>query len=215
MVPWHTHIQSSKHMYSCSGSFQKNIRVQRKDPRFFFLFSSKKFLFLFREDCWKNEKKDHLRSTSSSHQRSRLKNNNTPSSPPLFSHFLDDDKYLFCWKQRTFLCGALSRRAKRSSFGGELDALGIYTECGGDLVWKHFVVTRGRSPFLFLFFLNKRNAFRRRFRRRETETCYNKRERERSERERLQPREEEEEEERKKDMRVIRISRFHNSPEHT
>jgi hypothetical protein len=113
------------------------------------------------------------------------------------------------------VCGALSRRAKRSSFGGELDALGIYTECGGDLVWKHFVVTRGRSPFLFLFFLNKRNAFRRRFRRRETETCYNKRERERSERERLQPREEEEEEERKKDMRVIRISRFHNSPEHT
>jgi len=80
--------------------FQKNIRVQRKRPAgSFFFFHQKKFLFLFREDCQtveKTKERDHLRSTSSSHQRSRLKNNNTPSSPPLFSYFLDDDKYLFC-----------------------------------------------------------------------------------------------------------------------
>ena len=107
--------QLRRHMYSCSGSFpKKHPCAEKKTGRFFFLFSSKKFLFLFREDCWKNEKKDHLRSTSS-HQRSRLKNN-TPSFPPLFSVFLDDDKYL-CWKQRTFR-GALSRHPKRSSFGG-------------------------------------------------------------------------------------------------
>jgi hypothetical protein len=54
---------------------------QRKRPAvgFFFLFSSKKVFVLFRETVTqtveKNEKKDHLRSTSSSHQRSRLKNN--------------------------------------------------------------------------------------------------------------------------------------------
>ena len=159
--------------------FQKNIRVQTEKRPVLFSFFIKKVFVLFR-DCQtvrllKKRKKgssalDLITSALS------IEEQHTPSFPPLFSYFLDDDKYL-CWKQRTFLRGALSRRAKRSSFGGELDALGIYTECGGDLVWKHFVVTRGRSPFLFLFFLNKRNAFRRRFRRRETETCYNKRER--------------------------------------
>ena len=84
-------------MYSCSGSFPKKhpCADREKTGRFFFLFSSKKFLFCF-ETVEKTKKRDHLRSTSSSHQRSRLKNNNTPSSPPLFSHFLDDDKYLFC-----------------------------------------------------------------------------------------------------------------------
>jgi len=91
-------------------------------------------LFCF-ETVEKTKEKDHLRSTSSSHQRSRLKNNNKrllflPSSriSSTTTHTFAENNEPF------FLCGALSRRAKRSSFGGELDALGIYTECGGDLV---------------------------------------------------------------------------------
>jgi len=43
----------------------------------------------------KKRKKGSSALDQSSHQRSRSKNNNTPSFPPLFSHFLDDEANTF------------------------------------------------------------------------------------------------------------------------
>ena len=135
----HTHSILETYVF-LQWFFSKKTSVcrQRKD-RFFFLFSSKKFLFWFRDFCQTVEKTKKriicaldliitsALSIEEQHTHLLFLPSSRISSTTTRTFFAENNEPFF-------VCGALSRRAKRSSFGGELDALGIYTECGGDLV---------------------------------------------------------------------------------
>ena len=72
----------------------------------FFFFHQKSFCFLFRDFCQTVEKtKKRIVSALDliiTSERSRSKNNKTPSFPPRFSYFLDDDKYTFAENNEPF-----------------------------------------------------------------------------------------------------------------